>query len=141
MSLSRRTVMMGAFSLVCATPALAEDTLEFSELYTTGVELTDKAKRLSGSDILMHGFMAPPLKVDVSFFVLTRTPMAVCPFCDSTMQWPDDIVLVTVNEPITFTPFNVRIAVRGKLETGFVKDDATGFVSFVRLSQASYGSV
>ena len=29
-----------------------------------------------------------------AFFVLTRIPMAVCPFCDSEANWPDDLVLV-----------------------------------------------
>lgn len=67
--------------------------------------------------------------------------MAVCPFCDSQMDWPDDIVLVMLDEMVAFTPFNRRIQVTGRLEVGFVKDAETGFVSFVRLIGADYGQV
>lgn len=112
--------------------------LAFSELYTTGVELSPKALSLAGKQVDMSGFMAPPLKADASFFVLTRVPMAVCPFCDSQMDWPDDIVLVKLDEPVSYTPFNRRLAVSGVLELGFVKDPETGFVSFVRIGKATY---
>ena len=121
--------------------ACAADELKFTELYTTGVELTPKAKSLAGKEVTMTGFMAPPLKAEADFFVLTRVPMAVCPFCDSQMDWPDDIVLVMLDDTVTFTPFNRRITVTGRLEVGFVKDSETGFVSFVRLIGASYGQV
>ena len=121
--------------------ACAADELKFTELYTTGVELTPKAKSLAGKDVTMTGFMAPPLKAEADFFVLTRVPMAVCPFCDSQMDWPDDIVLVMLDDTVTFMPFNRRITVTGRLEVGFVKDAETGFVSFVRLIGASYGKV
>ena len=119
----------------------AADELKFNELYTTGVELTPKAKSLAGKEVTMSGFMAPPLKAEADFFVLTRVPMAVCPFCDSQMDWPDDIVLVKLDDTVAFTPFNRRISVTGRLEIGFVKDSETGFVSFVRLISASYGQV
>jgi hypothetical protein len=121
--------------------ALAADELKFSEFYTTGVELTPKARSLAGKDVTMSGFMAPPLKAEADFFVLTKVPMAVCPFCDSQMDWPDDIVLVKLEDTVAFTPFNRRITVEGRLEVGFVKDSETGFVSFVRLIGASYGQV
>ena len=112
--------------------------MKFAELYTTGVELTPKAKSLAGKEVAMSGFMAPPLKAEADFFVLTRVPMAVCPFCDSQMDWPDDIVLVKLDDIVAFTPFNRRILVKGRLEVGFVKDSETGFVSFVRLTSANY---
>lgn len=121
--------------------ATAADELKFTELYTTGVELTPKARSLAGKEVTMSGFMAPPLKAEADFFVLTRVPMAVCPFCDSQMDWPDDIVLVMLEDTVAFTPFNRRIRVTGRLEVGFVKDAGTGFVSFVRLIGASYGQV
>ena len=124
-----------------ARNAFAADELKFTELYTTGVELTPKAKSLAGKEVTMSGFMAPPLKAEADFFVLTRVPMAVCPFCDSQMDWPDDIVLVMLDHTVTFTPFNRRIMVTGRLEVGFVKDAGTGFVSFVRLIGANYGQV
>ena len=121
--------------------AWAADELKFTELYTTGVELTPKARSLAGKEVTMSGFMAPPLKAEADFFVLTRVPMAVCPFCDSQMDWPDDIVLVKLDDIVSFMPFNRRISVTGRLEVGFIKDSETGFVSFVRLVSASYGQV
>jgi hypothetical protein len=121
--------------------ALAADELKFSELYTTGVELTPRARSLAGKEVTMSGFMAPPLKAEADFFVLTRAPMAVCPFCDSQMDWPDDIVLVKLDDRVAFTPFNRRIVATGRLEVGFVKDNETGFVSFVRLISANYDQV
>ena len=65
--------------------------------------------------------------------MLTRSPMAVCPFCETEMQWPDDIVLVLTDEAIGATPYNVRIRVTGRLDLGFEKDPETGFVSLIRL--------
>ena len=65
--------------------------------------------------------MAPPLKAEATFFVLTSMPMAICPFCETEAQWPDDIVLVLTDEPISAVPFNRPIRVSGTLETGFVE--------------------
>jgi hypothetical protein len=65
-------------------------------------------------------------------------PMAVCPFCETEAQWPDDIVLVITDEPISAVPFNRPIRVRGTLATGFAKDPETGFVSLIRLVDAEF---
>ena len=139
--ISRRQTLAGlATSLWCAKPAFASTELKFTEIYKTGVELSEKAKSLTGQTITISGFMAPPLKAEVNFFVLTKIPMAVCPFCDSALDWPDDIVLVKMHDVINYSPFNRRIIVVGVLETGFAKDTETGFVSFVRLTSASYST-
>lgn len=141
-----RRNFLGSLFLVFGAAELApahamETELKFSELYETGVTLSLKAKSLAGQRIVMLGFMAPPLKVEASFFVLTGVPMAVCPFCDSQMDWPNNIALVKTPEQVEFISFNKRIRVEGLLETGFVKDEVTGFVSFVRLLDASYEPV
>ena len=86
----------------------------------------------------MVGYMAPPLKAEAKFFVLTRTPLSVCPFCESEAQWPDDIVLVLMDDVLSATPFNVRIRVSGRLDVGFEKDEQTGFVSLIRLEAAEF---
>jgi hypothetical protein len=126
-------------STLCAgSTARAADELKFNDMYTTGVDLTPRAKSLAGKQVSMSGFMAPPLKAEADFFVLTKVPMAVCPFCDSKMDWPDDIVLVKMDDQVEFVSFNRRINVMGVLDIGFVKDEQTGFVSFVRLMGASY---
>ena len=100
--------------------------------------LGPKPVSLTGQPVEMVGFMAPPLKAESNFFVLTSMPMAVCPFCETEAQWPDDIVLVITDDIFSAVPFNRPIRVHGTLETGFVKDEETGFVSLIRLVDAEY---
>jgi hypothetical protein len=64
--------------------------------------------------------------------------MSFCPFCEKEAEWPDDLVLVLTEEPISVVPFNFPIEVRGTLDLGFEKDPDTGFVSLVRLENARY---
>lgn len=141
MSANRREFVVGAATLVLAfgsgsAPAATE--LTFGDLYAGDAILADKCKALSGRPVEMTGFMAPPLKAEASFFVLTSMPMAVCPFCETEAQWPDDIVLVMTDSPINAVPFNRPIRVRGTLQTGFAKDAETGFVSLIRLIDAEF---
>jgi hypothetical protein len=93
---------------------------------------------LSGQEVVIQGFMAPPLKADAAFFVLTKLPMAVCPFCDSELNWPTDIVLVRLHSRQDWVDFNLPILVTGRLELGTEIDQETGFVSRVRLVEAEY---
>jgi hypothetical protein len=82
--------------------------------------------------------MAPPLKAEAAFLVLTKLPMAVCPFCDSELDWPTDIVLVRLRRQQDWVEFNQPIKVRGILELVTDIDRDTGFVSRVRLVGAVY---
>ncbi|MDR2051691.1 MAG: hypothetical protein LBQ63_07980 [Deltaproteobacteria bacterium] len=111
--------------------------LKFGEMYAgvsaLGITLSEKLLALEGKDVLMDGFMAPPLKPTLNFFVLTRAPMSVCPFCSSDADWPDDIVLVYLQEKITALPFDRPLRVEGRLELGTKSDPETGFVSLVRI--------
>ena len=118
--------------------AAAASKLDFRELYVRGTDPTEKTLSLAGKVVTMQGFMAPPLKAEADFFVLTKMPMAVCPFCDSTMDWPDDIVLVLTDGLVDIQPFTAPISVEGVLSVGFRKEEETGFVSFVRLESARY---
>jgi hypothetical protein len=124
--------------LFCFTiSAEAAETLRFDEMYgkvsSLGIELSEKLKSLEGKDIVMEGFMAPPLKPTLNFFVLTRVPMSICPFCSSDADWPWDIVLVYLEKPVTALPFDRPIRVEGRLELGTKIDQETGFVSLVRI--------
>jgi hypothetical protein len=103
-----------------------------------GEEFSNTAKQLAGSEVEMQGYMAPPLKPDVTFFVLTQLPAAVCPFCDSTASWPEDIVLVLLRRRTSAFNYDELIKVRGTLELGAQTDEATGFVSLVRIVNAQY---
>ena len=59
--------------------------------------------------------------------------MSICPFCSSDADWPSDIVVVEVAEPIVALPFDRPIQVSGVLELGTAVDEETGFVSLVRI--------
>lgn len=130
--------MFIAIALGASAAIAAASTLAFPELYEKGSDPSPKTKALTGSEVAIVGYMAPPLKAQATFFVLTKMPMAVCPFCDSTLDWPTDIVLIKTSSIVDPTPFNFPIRVVGKLEVGFEKDPETGFVSFLRLTDAVY---
>ena len=85
--------------------------------------------------------MAPPLKAEAKFFVLSEIPMALCPFCSSDADWPDNIMVVYLDRKQTFTQPNQMIEVTGTLESGSWVDPETGFVSQLRLRGARYSKV
>jgi hypothetical protein len=119
--------------------------ISFDEFYgkvgVLGFEFSEKVKSLSGQKIVIKGFMAPPLKAESQFFVLTKVPMALCPFCSSDADWPEDILVVYLAEKQTFVQFNNMISVEGRLEYGSWTDPETGFVSLLRLRNASFHSL
>ena len=111
--------------------------ISFDEMYASvsarGVVLSDTLKQNEGKKVSMVGFMAPPLTPTINFFVLTREPMSICPFCGSDADWPTDIVVVKLSEPVKALPFDSPIRVTGVLELGTEVDGETGFVSLVRI--------
>lgn len=137
----------GALGLLVLSPssplnAAAPTPLAFDELYgkvgVLGLSLSDKVKSLAGATVGMRGYMAPPLKAEANFFVLTAIPMALCPFCSSDADWPDNIVVVYLGKKQTFVQPNQMIEVRGTLEVGSWTDPETGFLSMLRLRDATY---
>lgn len=128
-----------ALPMLATRPALAAPVqLKFRDLYARGRDLTPQATALSGATVTMIGYMAPPLKPEIDFFVLTKLPMSTCPFCESEAQWPDDIVLALTNGPVSPVRFTDLIRATGTFETGFDTDPETGFVSFIRLRGTTY---
>lgn len=139
--MQRRNFIL-ATTLLPAMPHLAraqESPIRLRDLYARGGGLSDLGQAKLGERIVVDGFMAPPLKAEADFFVLTKMPMAVCPFCETSAEWPDDIVAVYTKRNVRVMPFNVGIDVRGVLEYGEKRDEATGFVSMLRLADATYG--
>lgn len=136
--------MLGAMTaLLAAQRSFAGDaTIAFGELYTgfsvLGLTFSDKVKALAGQPVSMRGFMAPPLKAEANFFVLTEVPVSICPFCASDADWPDDIVVVYLDRAQTFEQANGLIEVTGTLEVGSWTDPQTGFVSLLRLVGADF---
>ena len=123
---------------VQAADNLSLDTLlSFDTLYKSvgilGTQYSERAKALKGKEVRMRGYMAPPIKPESNFFVLTREPVSVCPFCASDAEWPVDIVVIYLKGTLGPVNFSQRIEVKGKLEMGSWTDPQTGFVSQVRI--------
>ena len=135
--LRRHLLLLTALAAVPGR-AMAAPRLRIRDLGGAGAEFPPGARSLEGKPVVMQGFMAPPLKPDIDFFVLPKLPMAVCPFCDSEMDWPADIVVVRLRKAQDWVDFNTPILVTGRLELGTVVDEGTGFVSRVRLVDAAY---
>jgi hypothetical protein len=143
--LLRRTFLLVPF-LAVATAALAQGAMSFDNLLTfdslyksvgvLGIVYSDQAKALKSKEVRMRGYMAPPLKPESKFFVLTREPVAVCPFCSSDAQWPVDIVVIYLRDTLAPTNFSRRIEVTGTLEMGSWTDPQSSFVSQVRIVDA-----
>lgn len=143
----RRRGFISAAAGVVAVSALGIDTVTATDgaspirlrvLYNKDGSFSDIANAVSGARIDVTGYMAPPLKAEASFFVLSNRPMTVCPFCESDADWPDDILAVYTKRQLKVIPFNVKITVRGVLELGGEKDTDNGFYSRIRLSDATY---
>ena len=145
----RRTFLtiagVGLALLVCPRASRARETVRFEEMYKTsgvlGLEMSDKLVALNGKPVEITGFMAPPLKAEAGFFVLTREPVSLCPFCNSDADWPSDIIVVYLRDGVRYTQTNRAITVSGTLEIGSKLDAKTGFVSLVRLIDADYHSI
>ncbi|MFO1075842.1 MAG: hypothetical protein U1E17_24685 [Geminicoccaceae bacterium] len=132
--------------LLPSRPVRAADAaLAFGELYgkvsVLGLTFSDKVQALDGKPVGMRGFMAPPLKAEAKFFVLTEIPMSICPFCSSDADWPDNIVVVYLDRAQTFVQANAPIETRGRLQVGSWTDPETGFVSLLRLVEARFQTV
>jgi hypothetical protein len=118
---------------------MAQDApIRLRDLYNRDMSFSDLALANEGRRITISGFMAPPLRADSVFFVLTKMPMAVCPFCEPGMPWPDDILAVYAKRVVNVIPFNVPIEANGVLELGEYIDPELGFFSMVRLTDATY---
>ena len=148
--LNRRSLIRGSAVLAgsgllavpfAACALAAPKSVKMRELYNKDLSFSDFAKEHEGKVIAVNGFMAPPLKAESKFFVLTKMPMAVCPFCEPEADWPDDILAIYARRIVDVLPFNRRIIVEGRLELGGYSDPDTGFYSMVRLENATYRRV
>jgi len=137
--MNRRAFFATATGAALAAPfgaLAAEPQVRLRELYNNDMSFTPFALENEGIRVAIEGFMAPPLKAESSFYVLTNRPMAVCPFCSSEAEWPNDILAVYAQRVVEVIPFNVKIVTRGTLELGTYTDPELGFVSRVRLVDA-----
>ena len=121
-----------------ALPSHAAEKVSFRHLFNYENGLTELAEHLEGQVVEIDGFMAPPLKPEIDFFVLTGVPMAVCPFCDDEASWPEDIAVVNMQGGVRAVHYTHPITVTGQLETGFEIDEATGMGSLFRIVNATF---
>ena len=143
-SLTRRRAVLGIVGGLATSAARAADlaSLQFDQLYKSfgvrGYEFSDVLLGLKGRQVAMRGYMAPPLKPESRFFVLTGQPLALCPFCQSDADWPADIVVVYLRNVSAMVGGGDRVTVNGRLEVGSWTDPETGFVSQVRIVDAGF---
>lgn len=114
--------------------------IKFGKIFVENKEFSEDIKKLAGKKVKITGYMAPPLKPDANFFVLTRQPMAVCPFCDDEEEWPEDIIFVRTKKTVPPIQQGEKIEVTGILELGVEVDSQTGFVSLIRIVNAKIAS-
>ena len=137
----RRAMGVLFFCLFFSAGAQAADTITFSEFYletVRGLKFSPKLTALAGKTVTVVGAMAPPLRASGHFLVLTKDPVSLCPYCQSDADWPADIMVVYLKKETVFIQKNRPLAVTGILEIGSHTDPETGFVSQVRLVNASY---
>jgi hypothetical protein len=135
----RTWAALAAAFLLWAAPVSAADTLAFGEMYiqsVLGIKFTPKLTSLTGKQVTVTGFMAPLLRVQADFFVLTRQPVSLCPFCNTDADWPTDILVIYLKNGEIFSQHSRPIDVTGRLEVGSKTDPDTGFVSLVRIVDA-----
>lgn len=135
--MNRRDILVMLSAAVAPLPAFGqEEVIRLRDLYNRDMSFSDIALANQGARVTIAGFMAPPLKAESNFFVLTKMPMSVCPFCEPGQTWPDDILAVYERRVVDVIPFNVPILTRGILELGDYVDPELGFYSKVRIIEA-----
>lgn len=146
--MQRRSLILslGASFLGLSQVVRAEiSSITFDDMYASssvlGLSFSETLKQLAGKKIKIRGFMAPPLKAEADFLVLTKEPVSLCPFCSSDQDWPNDIILVRLSKRKDFVQSNTLIEITGTLQIGSETDEKTGFVSLVRIVDADYGIV
>lgn len=143
--LFNRRCFMGLGLAALTTPAAAAEPMTIGQLYGAvtagGLQLSPAGHALIGKTITLKGYMAPPLKAESDFFVLTRYPMSVCPFCSNAADWPADIVVVNLARAAEMLSPSYAIEVSGTLDVGAKVDPSTGFVSLVRVVDADWRKV
>jgi hypothetical protein len=116
--------------------------LAFKDIYATvgiiGLRLGERAKELAGRPVRIRGYMSPHALDEANFFVLTRSPVLTCPFCDPGAAWPDDVVLALLERDSRFIDPERAIEVAGELDIGPKFDARTGALRLVRLRDARW---
>lgn len=131
--------LLGILAVIFAAGSgLAATELEFgtfrANLVRGGIEFTPNLEQLEGQEVVLTGYMAPPLKPRVNWFALTREPMATCPYCSDAADWPDDVVFARLPSGRNTNAENHQTLLRvtGRLEIGIDSNVEEG-LSLIRL--------
>lgn len=136
-----RRFFITATTAALASPSIVraqQEVMRLRDFYVPGASLSDLALEHEGKPVRVAGYMAPPLKADSKFFVLTTQPMAVCPFCTTEAEWPEDIMAVYTKRTFLVVAFTRKIETSGILSLGPYRDPDTGFLSMVRIENARF---
>lgn len=105
---------------------------DFDPWTGTPPTLTDKLLSLDGKMVELKGYMAPPLKLGLDWFLLTDFPVGVCPYHSNASSITAGMALIYVEGPefpYTYEPLRMV----GELHVGELADPETGMVSIARL--------
>lgn len=145
--MTRRALLAASALVLTSAAARAEEptVVGFDMIYKSfgvlGGVYSERLLATKGKAMTITGYMAPPLKAESDFFVLTREPMAICPFCQSDSDWPADIMVIYLADASPLVAAGAKVSVTGRLEIGSWTDPVTGFVSQLRLRDARYHKV
>ena len=105
---------------------------DFDPWSGTPPTLSDKLLSLDGKLVEVKGYMAPPLKLGLDWFLLGDAPIGACPFHSTAASITSGTALVYVDGPefpFSYEPVNVI----GELHVGELTDPETGMVSIARI--------
>lgn len=137
----RLTALALVLAALHGAPVAAQTPLPFGTFHARvvqgGLDYAPVLLEHDGRRVEIVGYMAPPLKPRVTWFMLTRFPMETCPYCSDGADWPPDVVLVYVDDRVRVdaVPFTDLLRVVGTLELGVAHDVEAG-LSLIRLVDA-----
>lgn len=136
----RRRFLMSATGALLAAPRVlrASVPLRLGALYQDDQSFSPLAQSLDGQWVEIAGFMAPLLRANAPFFVLTDAPATACPFCDPEAQWSPEFLAVYTRRMLRPLPFDTALVAEGEFRLGTFSDPANGFSSNIRLIDATY---
>ncbi|MEM7709336.1 MAG: hypothetical protein AAF264_00990 [Pseudomonadota bacterium] len=122
---------------ICPTLA-SEALITVRDLCASDGSPSELALSPDGRRIRGEGFGAPPLRAEPGVFVLPKLPMAVCPFCKTEADWPDDVLAVYTKRIVRPVDWTVGIETKGVLEFHPRWAKEPGILSMARLTDATY---
>lgn len=130
------TLAIAAFAMLAL--ASAQTRLDFGTFHARvvvgDIEYSENLLALEGQLVELTGYMAPPLKPRVDWFMLTKYPMQTCPYCSDAADWPPDIVLAILagGRTTDAQQHTDLLRVVGTLDLGLESDVEAG-LSLIRI--------